>query len=175
MILDERFNHGGNIADYIVDYLRRTPQMVNASREGEDHGRARRRDLRTEGDDHQPDVGLGRRRAALAVPQGAGSVRSSACAPGAGSSGIGGYPPLIDGGFVTAPRWGLYGAKGEWEVENIGVAPDIEVEQDPALVAQGPRTRSSRRRSTSRSNSSARIRHQSWCAPRIPTTNRAYP
>ena len=36
VILDERFNHGGSIADYIVDYLRRTPQMVNAAREGED-------------------------------------------------------------------------------------------------------------------------------------------
>ena len=54
-----------------------------------------------------------------------------------GLVGIGGYPPLIDGGFVTAPRWGLYSAGGKWEVENIGVAPDIEVEQDPARVRKG--------------------------------------
>ena len=51
--------------------------------------------------------------------------------------GIGGYPRLIDGGEVTAPRWALYGTKGECEVENHGVAPDVEVEQDPALVRQG--------------------------------------
>jgi tricorn protease len=54
-----------------------------------------------------------------------------------GLVGIGGYPPLLDGGFVTAPRWGLYGTKGEWEVENHGISPDVEVEMDPALVRQG--------------------------------------
>jgi len=54
-----------------------------------------------------------------------------------GLVGIGGYPKLIDGGQVTAPRWGLYGTDGKWEVENIGITPDIEVEQDPALVRQG--------------------------------------
>jgi tricorn protease len=54
-----------------------------------------------------------------------------------GLVGIGGYPRLIDGGGVTAPRWALYGTKGEWEVENHGIAPDVEVEQDPALVRQG--------------------------------------
>jgi len=54
-----------------------------------------------------------------------------------GLVGIGGYPPLMDGGTITAPRWALYGTNGEWEVENIGIAPDIEVEQNPALMRQG--------------------------------------
>jgi tricorn protease len=54
-----------------------------------------------------------------------------------GLVGIGGYPPLIDGGTITAPRWAIYGTKGEWEVEDIGIPPDVEVEQDPALVRQG--------------------------------------
>ncbi len=54
-----------------------------------------------------------------------------------GLVGIGGYPTLMDGGTITAPRWALYGTTGEWEVENTGIAPDIEVEQDPALVRQG--------------------------------------
>jgi tricorn protease len=44
----------------------------------------------------------------------------------------------MDGGIVTAPSSGIYNPlSGEWEVENIGVAPDIAVEQDPALVRQG--------------------------------------
>jgi tricorn protease len=44
----------------------------------------------------------------------------------------------MDGGFVGAPSSGIYNPlTGEWEVENIGVAPDIEVEQDPALVRKG--------------------------------------
>ncbi|HEX7703818.1 MAG TPA: S41 family peptidase [Kofleriaceae bacterium] len=54
-----------------------------------------------------------------------------------GLVGIGDYPRLIDGGGVTAPRGGLYSAEGKWEIENLGVAPDVEVEQDPELVRQG--------------------------------------
>jgi tricorn protease len=54
-----------------------------------------------------------------------------------GLVGISGYPPLIDGGTVTAPRWALFGTTGQWEVENIGIAPDVEVEHDPKLVRAG--------------------------------------
>ena len=54
-----------------------------------------------------------------------------------GLVGIYGYPALIDGGFVTAPRVAIYGLHGQWEVENHGIAPDIEVENDPASVAAG--------------------------------------
>ena len=38
---------------------------------------------------------------------------------------------------MTAPRWAIYGLDGAWEVENHGIAPDIEVEQDPELVREG--------------------------------------
>ena len=48
-----------------------------------------------------------------------------------------GAPPLMDGGGHTAPDAAIYGLNGEWEVENAGVAPDIEVEFDPALVRAG--------------------------------------
>jgi len=51
--------------------------------------------------------------------------------------GAGDFLPLLDGGFVTAPRVGIYGLHGEWEVENHGIAPDVEVENDPASVAAG--------------------------------------
>ena len=54
-----------------------------------------------------------------------------------GLVGIGGYPPLIDGGSVTAPHFAFYSPEGKWEVENRGVAPDIEVELDPKLWRQG--------------------------------------
>ena len=55
-----------------------------------------------------------------------------------GLIGIGGYPPLMDGGGVTAPRFGLFNPDtGEFDVENHGVAPDIEVEFDPAAWRQG--------------------------------------
>ena len=54
-----------------------------------------------------------------------------------GLVGIGGYPALIDGGYVMAPRAALYGLTGEWEVENRGIPPDIEVEMDPKAVSEG--------------------------------------
>jgi tricorn protease len=55
-----------------------------------------------------------------------------------GLVGRAGAPSLMDGGFVTAPGSGVFNPlSGEWEVENVGIAPDVEVEQDPALVRQG--------------------------------------
>jgi tricorn protease len=54
-----------------------------------------------------------------------------------GLVGIGGYPPLIDGGSITAPHFAFYSPESEWEVENHGVAPDIEVDMDPAEWRKG--------------------------------------
>jgi tricorn protease len=44
---------------------------------------------------------------------------------------------LIDGGSVTAPHFAFWTPEGKWEVENRGVAPDIEIEFDPKLWRQG--------------------------------------
>jgi len=133
VVLDERFNHGGSIADYIVDNLKRTPQMINASREGRDVVEPAQaifgpkvmiiNQMSGSGGDALPWLF---RKAGIGPIVG---VRTWG-----GLIGIGGYPSLIDGGSITAPRWGLYGTQGEWEVENVGIAPDIEVEQDPALM-----------------------------------------
>jgi tricorn protease len=54
-----------------------------------------------------------------------------------GLVGVGNDPHLMDGGTITAPRWAIYGTKGEWEVENHGIDPDLEVELDPKLVREG--------------------------------------
>ena len=54
-----------------------------------------------------------------------------------GLVGIGNYPPLIDGGSVTAPRYAIYGLDGEWEVEGHGIPPDVMVEELPKDVAAG--------------------------------------
>jgi tricorn protease len=43
----------------------------------------------------------------------------------------------VDGGFISAPSTGFYNPDGQWDVENKGVAPDIEVEQTPALQIAG--------------------------------------
>ena len=44
---------------------------------------------------------------------------------------------LIDGGSVAVPYFGVYTPEGKWLAENEGIAPDIEVEQDPAAVRAG--------------------------------------
>jgi tricorn protease len=44
---------------------------------------------------------------------------------------------LIDGGTITAPRGGFYNVDGKWDIENIGVSPDITIEQEPKLVNEG--------------------------------------
>jgi tricorn protease len=54
-----------------------------------------------------------------------------------GLVGIGGYPLLMDGGLVTAPREAVEGLDGTFPVENHGIAPDVEVWQDPQLERQG--------------------------------------
>ena len=54
-----------------------------------------------------------------------------------GLIGISANPQLIDGGFLTVPFFRMFTPAGEWRVENEGVAPDLEVELDPAAVNQG--------------------------------------
>jgi tricorn protease len=54
-----------------------------------------------------------------------------------GLIGISGNPALLDGGSISAPAFRFLGTGGEWEVEGIGVAPDIEVIDAPHLLAQG--------------------------------------
>jgi tricorn protease len=49
----------------------------------------------------------------------------------------GGNLPLLDGGNVFVPRSGTNAATGEWIIEGEGVAPDIEVENDPASLLAG--------------------------------------
>ncbi len=135
-IVDERFNEGGQLADYIIDYLHRPLMSMVVTREGHDWASP------TEAI-YGPKV--------MIINQMSGSggdalpwyFRKAGIGPLIGKRtwgglvGIGGYPELIDGGRVTAPRAAIYGLKGQWEVENIGVPPDIDVELDPAAWRQG--------------------------------------
>jgi tricorn protease len=136
VVLDERFNHGGQIADYIVDILKLTPLMGATTREGEDI-------ILPAQAIYGPKVMIANQMSGSGGDALPWLFKKAQIGPlvgvrtWGGLVGIGGYPQLIDGGRVTAPRWALYGTKGEWEVENHGIAPDVEVEQDPALVRQG--------------------------------------
>ncbi len=135
-VIDERFNGGGWIADYIVDWLSRPLLIAAMSREGRD--------------DLVPQTIFGPK--VMLINQYAGSGGDAlpwmfrrlgtgkliGTRTWGGLIGIGGYPLLMDGGEVTAPRWAIFNPdSGEFDVENKGVAPDIEVEENPAEWRKG--------------------------------------
>jgi tricorn protease len=136
VIIDERFNEGGQLADWVVDFLNRPMRSRVATREGADW-------TSPSESIYGPKV--------MIINEEAGSggdalpwyFRKANTGPLVGKNtwggliGIGGYPELIDGGRVTAPRWALYGLTGDWEVENHGIKPDYDVDYDPALLRQG--------------------------------------
>jgi tricorn protease len=135
-VLDERFNGGGQLADYVIDYLRRPVMSFVMTREGETYS--------------EPQEAIyGPKTMIINEFAGSGGdampwyFRKAGIGPLVGMRtwgglvGIGNYPQLMDGGFVTAPRWAIYGTHGKWEVENHGIDPDVEVELDPKLVREG--------------------------------------
>lgn len=135
-IVDERFNGGGLLADHVIDYLRQPIRNYASTREGSDQA--------------FPTSAIPGPKCMLINEQ-AGSggdympytFRQSGLGPLIGKRtwgglvGISGYPTLMDGGGVTAPRWGIWFPNGRWDVENRGVTPDVEVEFDPKLVRAG--------------------------------------
>lgn len=54
-----------------------------------------------------------------------------------GLIGISGGPSLIDGGGVTAPSFAFFENDGTWGIEGHGVEPDIHVVDDPARMVGG--------------------------------------
>jgi tricorn protease len=54
-----------------------------------------------------------------------------------GLIGISGNPALVDGGNISAPRFRFLDTEGKWDVEGVGVAPDVEVVDRPEAVAKG--------------------------------------
>jgi tricorn protease len=135
-LIDERFNTGGQAADYIIQYMQRKIWNYWTSREGADYT--------------TPLSGIYGPKAMLANEfSGSGGdalpwyFRHVGLGPVIGRRtwgglvGIGNYPNLIDNGYVTAPRFAFFTTEGEWDVENNGVKPDIEVEMDPAAWRKG--------------------------------------
>jgi tricorn protease len=136
IIIDERFNGGGQVADYYIDLLRRPLISYWAMRYGDD--------LKAPAASIQgPKVML--------IDETAGSggdllpwmFRKFQLGPLVGQRTWGGlvgtlgFPVLMDGGSITAPNLAIWTPEDGWTVENEGVAPDIEVEQTPADVIAG--------------------------------------
>ena len=135
-IMDERFNAGGMLATDIAEILNRKLVSLVGTRDGED-------EAQPQGAIFGPKVML--------INEFAGSggdampyyFRAMGVGKLIGKTTWGGLvgravaPALMDGGYATAPSSGVWSPATGWIAENVGIAPDIEVEQDPALVRKG--------------------------------------
>ncbi|WP_219114671.1 S41 family peptidase [Janthinobacterium sp. UMAB-56] len=136
IIVDERFNGGGSVADYYIEILQKKEIAWWTMRYGAD--------MKT------PSASIQGPRAML-IDETAGSggdllpwmFRKNKLGPLIGKAtwgglvGVLGFPVLMDGGFITAPNLAFWTRENGWGVENEGVPPDIEVEQTPADIIAG--------------------------------------
>ena len=136
MIVDERFNGGGQVADYIVEVLSRKLESYWAPRYG--------------AIEHTPNNAIYGPKVMIANEfSGSGGdampwlfkFNNLGTLVGkrtwGGLVGIGEIPVLMDGGNVTSPSVAFFSPSGKWDVENHGVDPDVVVEQDPKAGADG--------------------------------------
>jgi tricorn protease len=136
VIIDERFNSGGQIPDRFVELLDRPLRNYWGVRDGADWP-------------WPPASVYGPKAMLINGWSGSGGdgfpyyFKQSGLGPligmrtWGGLIGITGSPPLIDGGSVTVPTFGIFSTEGEWIIEGYGVDPDIEVVDDPGLMARG--------------------------------------
>jgi tricorn protease len=136
LIIDERFNSGGQIPDRFIELLNRPLIHYWGVRDGRDW--------------QWPPIAHAGPKVML-INQWSGSggdafpyyFKQAGLGPLIGKRtwggliGISGAPGLVDGGVATVPTFGSYGMNGEWIIEGHGVDPDIEVVDDPALMVDG--------------------------------------
>lgn len=136
LIIDERWNGGGQIPDRFIELLNRPVMNYWAVRDGQDwtwpqvsHQGPKCMLINGEagsGGDAFPwyfrEMKLGK---LIGTRTWGGLV------------GISGNPGLIDGSAVTAPTFGFYKKNGTWGIEGNGVEPDIEVLDNPELMTDG--------------------------------------
>ena len=136
IVIDERYNGGGQIADFIVNELGRSPDGYFARRDGTPKT--------------SPGTGIYGPKVMI-INESAGSggdalpymfhLRKLGTLVGTrtwgGLVGTLTIPETLDGGGITAPSLAFYDLNGHWAVENQGISPDITVEYTPADVLNG--------------------------------------
>ncbi|WP_445665996.1 S41 family peptidase [Fodinibius sp. AD559] len=139
VVIDERNNGGGSAADYMIDVMDRELLGYFNSKAGDKYPPFT-----------TPMAGLWGPKV-MVINERAGSggdllpymFREKEIGPLIGTRTWGGLvgtwdtPPFIDGGGMIAPRGGFFNTEGEWDVEDEGVSPDIQVMQKPSAVING--------------------------------------
>jgi tricorn protease len=136
LIVDERFNNGGQIPDRFIELLNRKPLAYWDVRDGKNW-------------QWPPVAHFGSMAMLINGWSGSGGdafpdyFRKAGLGPLIGTRtwggliGLSGSPQLIDGGAVTVPTFRMYNPDGTWFKEGYGVDPDIEVPEDPTALAKG--------------------------------------
>jgi tricorn protease len=136
LIVDDRWNGGGFIAPFALERLRRVLVTLDANRESA---------VNTEPNEvlNGPKVALLNHWSAsdgdifpyLFRLYGLGKLVGTRS--WGGVRGIRGNWRMMDGGYVTVPESALFTTDSKWAVENHGVDPDIEIENQPADLLAG--------------------------------------
>jgi tricorn protease len=136
LVIDERFNDGGQIPDRFIEMLNRDPLAYWAIRDGSDWP-------------WPPYANFGPKVMLINGWSGSGGdafpdfFRKKKLGPLIGARtwggliGISGAPTLVDGGGVTVPTFRMYNPNGTWFAEGHGVDPDIAVPEDLSAMAKG--------------------------------------
>jgi tricorn protease len=137
-IIDERYNGGGSAADYIIDLLQRDfdgyfnnpvgDRMPFTSPAAGIWGPKVMivNEMAGSGGDLMPWMFKHRKVGLLVGKRTWG-----------GLVGIWDAPAFVDGGVMQNPRGGFFTRDDKWDVENVGTAPDIDVENWPKDVING--------------------------------------
>jgi tricorn protease len=136
LIIDERFNSGGQIPDRFIELLNRPMLAYWAVRQGEDW-------------QWPPIAHRGPKVMLINGWSGSGGdafpfyFREAKIGPLVGTRtwggliGLSGSPELVDGGGFTVPTFRMYDVRGKWFAEGVGVEPDIRVDENPTELAKG--------------------------------------
>ena len=136
MIIDERWNGGGQIPTRFIELLNRPVANYWAVRDGEDWT-------------WPPDAHQGPKCMLINGMAGSGGDyfpywfkktglgKLIGMRTWGGLVGISGNPSLIDGGYTAAPTFAFYEPDGTWGIEGHGVDPDIEIVDDPSKMNNG--------------------------------------
>ncbi len=137
LIIDDRFNGGGYIPDRMIDLLNRRTLVYW-------HRNGLPQPMKSPGITHDgPKAMLINGYSSSggdAFPyffRKTGEGKLIGTRTWGGLVGISGNARLVDGGYISVPRFGIYNEEGEWIIEGIGVYPDIEVVDRPDELAKG--------------------------------------
>ncbi len=137
LIVDVRGNGGGNVSQMLINRLDRNLTFVTYPR-GVDHPSTYPSAVFT-----GPLVGLLDEDSASDGDIFPAAFKARGLGPLIGKRSWGGVigitnlGPLLDGGQVFVPQFGLTSADGQWTIEGYGVDPDIEVDNPPEAVLRG--------------------------------------